>query len=202
MANQQSITKQEADRLMQNSCQTRGEEIFELAVIIKKKYGDEGIRKVEEKLSEWGYPTSLSQVRFADWYPEGLNVLLILAAREVFGWTDEDIFDYGKRMPKFSFGVKLFIKYFVSPKKTFELCSEYWQKFVTCGEIEPVEINETEKYCILRLKNYQFHPVMCHYFRGYFLAIAENAQKGEKMTIKETKCMFRGDPYHEYLMRW
>ena len=38
-----------------------------------------------------------------------------------------------------------------------------------------------EKYCILRLNDYKFHPIMCHYLQGFFLGVAENAAEAKTL---------------------
>jgi len=202
MSSQQSLTKQETDRIMQISCNTRGEEISGLAENIKKKYGEEGIRKVEEKLKELGYPTVFSKLQLTGWYPEGLNVLLILLSKEILGWTNEEIFEMGRKIPQLFFITKMFIKYFVSVKKTFDASNQYWRKFMTCGELEPFKFNEKEKYAIWRLKDYKFHPTVCFYLGCYFLGVAEIIIRSEKITMEETACVHRGNPYHEYTLHW
>ncbi|PIS38805.1 MAG: hypothetical protein COT34_01750 [Candidatus Nealsonbacteria bacterium CG08_land_8_20_14_0_20_43_11] len=202
MKNTPSLTKKQADELISFPCKTRGEEIYELAQIIKGHYGEEGMKKIEKKLADLGYPVKLEQIKMTDWYPEGLNVLVILIAQEIFGWSEEEVFTLGQQTPQFSFGAKLYIKYLSSPEKTFAFSPGYWHRFVTCGEIEAAEFNETKRSAVFRLKDYKFHPVMCQYFRGYFLAIARNALKSEKITMEETACMFKGAPYHEYTVHW
>jgi len=134
-----------------------------------------------------------------EWYQESLDVLATIVAKDLFGW--KDLFKFGYASPNFSFGVKLFLK-FSSAKRIFNEASKSWSKFLDVGTLESVIYNKKEKYVILRLKDYMFHPAMCPYYAGFFLKISRYVIKSEKITIKETKCMFKGDPYHEYLIRW
>ncbi|PIS38801.1 MAG: hypothetical protein COT34_01730 [Candidatus Nealsonbacteria bacterium CG08_land_8_20_14_0_20_43_11] len=99
-------------------------------------------------------------------------------------------------------GAKVYIKYFLSLQKTFNAVPQYWKKFETCGELELYKLNEKEKYLVMRLKNYDIHPIMCPYLGGYFLGLAQNIIRSDKITIEETACIYKGGAYHEYTIRW
>lgn len=194
--------KKEADRLMQIKGNSRGEILRTHAVYISYRKGEEGVRLVERKMEELGYPLKFKGIRPLSWYPEALSVLVILVAREVLKWEDSDIFDMGNSAPKYSFIVKLLMKYFISPKRCFEESSNYWRKHFDFGEMEASEFNEKEKYLVVRVEGYKFHPIICNFHAGYFLRVAQFVIKSEKTTIQETKCVYKGDPYHEYVIRW
>lgn len=169
---------------------------------IRDREGEEGAKKVLEKLKELGHPIYLQKLRSLGWVPTGLADLVVIAAKEVFNWTDKDIFDLGNQAPKFSFIVRLLMKTFLSLKRTFEECPKYWEKHYTTGKLEAVEFNEKEKYLVLQLKH-RCHPILCIFYTGYFLRIGQFVMPKEtKMTIEETKCMSRGAPYHEFIIRW
>ncbi|PIS38803.1 MAG: hypothetical protein COT34_01740 [Candidatus Nealsonbacteria bacterium CG08_land_8_20_14_0_20_43_11] len=202
MENQLPLSKEEARRLVEIPCLTRGEEISGAFNYIKVKYGQDGLKKVEENLKELGQPISFSELRLTAWYPEGLNVLVILAGQQAFGWTEKDIFEIGRDIVKVSFIAKILVKYVVSAKQTFELSSQQWHKFVSCGKLEPFVYNEEQRYAIWRLKGYKFHPLICPFLGGYFLGLAQNIVRSDKITIEETACMFKGAAYHEYTLRW
>ena len=55
---------------------------------------------------------------------------------------------------------------------------------------------------VFRLKNYETHPMMCIVFSGYFLQISKYVLNSKKVSIKETKCIFEGDSYHEFVINW
>jgi len=194
--------KKKADRLMNIECKTLGSEIQALLSYIQFKYGDEGLKKILDKCRDLGYPINQSQIRLGEWYKEGLNVLLFLLAKELFQWTDQDLFQMGRDTTKMSLGVKMFIKYFVSIKKVFQSCPGYWRKFMDCGNMEAHEFSNEKRYAIFRLTGYDFEPFMCHYFKGFIFGIAENALPGEHKLVEETACIYKGDPYHEFLVKW
>lgn len=196
------ITKKEVDALIAIPGNVRGAIILADAKYIRLKGGEETIEEIERRLKELGHPFLLKDVKPMEYYPEALSVLIILLAREILNLTDNDIFEMGQSAPKLSLFTSILIKYFVSIKKVFEESPKYWRASFDFGRIEPVEINEDKKYAIVRVIGYKFHPIMCIYHKGYFLQVAQFALGNKSATIEETKCVFRGDPYHEYIIRW
>jgi len=196
------LTKQEADNLMKIKGNVRGAVFYTHAVYIHYREGEKGIKTVEGKMGELGYPVKFGEIQHLGWYPESLSALTIIVAKEVFNWTEKDLFNMGNSAPKYSFIVRLLMKYFLSPRRTFAECPEYWQKHFDFGSLEPREFNEKERYVILRINGYKFHPFLCVYHAGYMLRIGQYVLNSKKIAIKEIKCMFGGDPYHEYMIRW
>lgn len=197
-----NFLKQEVGRLIKIKGNIRGVVFHSHATYIRYREGEKGIRAVEEKLKELGYLLNFKEIKKMEWYPEALSVLVILVAKEIFNWNNSDIFEMGNSAPKYSFIIGSLIKHFLSLKKVFEEVPKHWRKHFDFGEMESYKINEKEKYIVLRIKGYKFHPIICIYHAGYFLRIAQLSIESEKITIKETKCMFKGDSYHEYIIKW
>jgi len=200
--NKYKVTKEEAQRLMQIPGNVKGAVILADLEYVKRKGGKEAQKMIQKRLKELGYNISLEDIKPMDLYPEALSVLIILLAREVLELDENGIFEMGKAAPKLSLFIKLLTRFFLSIKKCFEEAPKYWRRHFNFGELEAVEFNEKEKYVIIRVKGYKFHPLMCHYHKGYFLEIAQMALGKRPVEIKETKCVFKGDPYHEYLITW
>ncbi len=195
--------KETANEIMKKEGGVRGEVFRTHAIYIRYREGEEGIKRVEEKMKELGYPIILDEVRTGDWHKEALSVLVILAAKEVFNWTEEDIFDMGNSAPKYSFIVKMFIKHLFSIKEVFEKSGQYWDKHYNFGSLQKGEFNEKEKYITIILKDHDFHELICGpYMKGYFMRIAQFSLKSEKISVEEIKCIFKGDPYNEYIIKW
>lgn len=194
--------KEEATKLLQISGNVRGEVFRANAAYIKYREGEEGLLILEEKLEELGYPLKFQGFKSFNWYPESLSVLVILIAKEIFHWSEQDVFEMGNSAPKYSFIVQLLMRHFLSPRKCFAESPKYWQAHFDFGELETFEFNEKEKYLIFQVKGYKFHPLLCIYHSGYFLRIAQLVIKSQKIKIKETKCVYKGDPYDEYLISW
>jgi hypothetical protein len=198
----QELTKEVAQKLMEIKGNVRGEAIRVTATFIQKKEGEKGLKDVEGKMAELGYPLNFNKIKPERWYPESLSVLVILVAKDLFDWSEKDIFELGNSAPKYSFIAKMLIRYFSSYKRFLKEVPKYWRKHFDFGELEVSEFNEEKRYLVLREKGYKFHPLLCVYHAGYYLRIAQYVIKSEKITIEETKCIFKGDPYHEYTIRW
>lgn len=196
------VTQKIADKLKKITGNVRGAVILEDIKFLERQGGKKVVKKLKQRIKELGLDISLEELRPMQFYPEHLSVLVILLNAEILNLDHEGIFRMGQENLKHSFFMKLFINYFVSVKRTFKEAPKYWQKHFDFGEIEPLELNEKEKYIIFRVKGYKFHPIMCTYHAGYFLKVAQMALGSKEATIEESKCMFRGDPYHEFILRW
>lgn len=187
--------------MMKSSTRVIGAVFEQHAKCIEQQEGEQGVRGVEEKMAELGYPLRFKDMKTFAFYPVGLADLVIIVAKEIFGWKEKDVFEMGNIAPKYSFIIKLLLKYFISLKRSLKEASTYWRKHFTEGELV-YELHEEEKYVVIRLKYKTTHPLMCIFYAGYFLRIAQYVIRSQKITIKETKCMFKGDPFHEYLITW
>ena len=168
---------------------------------IREREGEEGVKRVQKRLEELGYYLNLKEIKATERVPLSLSYLVVLIAKELFSWQDDDIFEMGNDAPKYSFIIKMVMKYFLSAKKSFRESPKYWRKHYNVGELQTYEFDEEKKYMILRLKH-QCPPTICTFYRGYFLRIAQYTIKSEKITIKETKCENRGDSCHEFVIKW
>ncbi len=195
--------KQEAELIMAIPGNVKGEVFRTHNIYIKYREGDEGIKNLEEKMTEIGFPIIFSEIKPGEWYKESLSVLVVLTAKIIFNWTEQDIYEMGNFAPKHSFIIKVFIKHFLSVKDVFERAGQYWQKHYDFGSFEKIEFNEEKKYIIVAIKDYSFHPIVCDtYFRGYFTAIAKLSLKSNNIITEITKNIFNGDGYNEYKISW
>jgi hypothetical protein len=199
----QELTKDIAKKLMEIEGETRGVVLKTDGEYILKEKGEEGLKKVEEELEGLGYPIKFKEIKTMDFFPVGLRVISLLTIKKIFNFDDEKIKEMGIFATKVSLIIKIFTRYFLSVKRVFYVeAPKIWRKHWTIGDLMPVEINEEKKYAILRLKNFSLHPVYCKYLEGYFPGPFQLMIKSSKMTCEETKCTFRGDEYHEYLIKW
>lgn len=201
MANSQ-ISEKEIKEIMESTGKVRGVVFQTDAEYILEKKGEEGLKILEKKTKELGYPIKYDQIKTMNWYQVGLRVFSLLAVEAAFNWGEKEIKDMGNSAPKYSFIVKIMMRYFLSPSKSFQESPKYWAKHYNVGELEAHEFNEEKRYLIMRLKTFKIHPILCVYYLGYYLRIAQYVLKSKEITIEETKCMFRGDSYHEYLINW
>lgn len=200
--NQQKITKEEADKLMAIPGNVIGAFILAKLEYTRQRWGEKIIKEIKKRLKELGYPVDIEEIKPMEKYPEALSVLITLLIKEVLSLTDEGIFEMGGAAIKLSPFIKILTKFFISIKKCFEQAPKYWGKYFDFGKIESVEFNEKEGYAILRVIDYKFHPIMCIFHKGYFTQVARIATGKKVIKIEETKCVYRGDPYHEYFVSW
>jgi len=194
--------KQTAKELMNIKGNIRGEGMLTDIEYIRYCKGEKGVKMLEEKLKELGQPINFKKIRPMEWYPVGWDVLKILCLKDIFNWNDKDIFKMANFAPKVSFLVKMLMKYFFSAERSFKESPKYWKQHFDFAELEAYRYNEKEKFMIFRVKNFKTHPIMCVVIAGYFLRMAQFVLRSEKISIKETKCVFKGAPYEEYLISW
>ncbi|KPJ54724.1 hypothetical protein AMJ47_03775 [Parcubacteria bacterium DG_72] len=194
--------KKEAQNLKKAKGNVRGEGILTDVEYVRLKKGEKGVMLVEKKMNELGCSIKFSEIKSMEWYPVWWDVLKILVIMDLFSWNEKDIFEMANFSPKISFLVKVLVKYFITIKKSFEQSPKYWRQHFDFGELEAYEFSEKEKKMVFRVKNYNIHPVMCTVFAGYFLRIAQFVVKSKKVDIEETKCVYKKDSYHEYVIRW
>jgi len=204
MLNLQNIDlKKEIEELKKLPGKERGVDIKYLVKDLIEREGKEGFEKVKAELKRLGYNLpDIEKIIDTEWIPVSLVNIFFVACVKLFNWQEEDIIEIGKNVWSFSSTLKrFFIKYFLSPEKTLKMGARNWRKFYSFGEVE-VEYDEKKKMTVFRFKNWKTHPFTCLYFQGVFSKLVEMTTGSKRVTAKETKCMFRGDPYHEYVFKW
>lgn len=202
----EEFTKEDAKMLVEDPETPglgRGEHLLIPLKQIRQNKGEESFKRVLKEMETLGYPINPEQLDALGWYPVGLRALMLVVLKKIFGLKDEDFMKLGEEAVAFSFIVRFFFKYFQSRRMAFKHTPDYWAKHYTCGRLEPVEFKESdqENYFTMRLHDFKVHPLFCPFFRGYFLQVSK-LLGGANATIEETKCMFKGDPYHEFLVKW
>ena len=195
------MKKTEIDALASINGRVRGA-VFETdAAYIRNRFGDEGIAKVETALQEMGHPVAYDKVNSMEWLPLGLRALSLLVIKDVFKWSDADIKDMGDAAPKYSFIVKLLMKFFVSPSMAFNHAPEYWVKHYDIGRLDPVELDEVSGNALINLYDFRVHPLYCRYLEGYFQRLFKFMYPNSCITIRETKCMCNHGSHHEFRVK-
>lgn len=193
-------TREEIQQLSQTAGQVRGATLQTDREYVKRHFGPDTLKKVEARLKDWGTPIDYEKIDAMTWYPAGLRPISLLAIKEVLGFNDEQIKAMGREAPKYSFLVKLLMKFFLSITQTFRNAPVYWKKHWTIGELELVSFDEKAKVMVLRLKGLKLHPIICKYEEGYFIGISSFVVKTTR--IEESQCSFQGAPFHEYKIYW
>ena len=173
---------------------------------ILEKKGEEGLRKVEKEMERLGYHIEYKKIKETEWYPAGLAVVSSYAIVTTFNWGKKELINMAQASPKVSFVLRFFMKYFASPEKMFKTAvPRLWERYYNIGSLEAIDFKRTKKdgYAVMRLKNFKLHPFYCFYLGYFFIGVFKLAEpKFKEITVEETKCMFRGDNFHEYLIKW
>jgi len=197
------LTKELAKKIMAFEGKIRGMDLKADAQFLLEREGKESLEKVKGKLKAVGFPIEYEKLNSMDFYPGGLKALSLLGIQAVLGYEDKDIEEMGRAAPKISLIVKLFIKYFGPASRFFfKESPKIWKKYWTVGEFVPHRLNEKEKFAIMQIKNLSLHPLYCAYLKGYFSTLTKMVVGGKKVTCQETKCTFKGDKFHEFLLKW
>ena len=195
------INKEIAEKLMEIEGETRGVSFQADGEFIIKEKGKEGLKKLEEKMAEIGYPIRYKEVKPMDFFPLGLRLISLLVIQELFNFDKEKIREMGAFQTKISLIVKLFMQYFGSVNILAKQAPKMWRKYYTIGDLKVPEISNEKRYGIIKVENFALHPIHCQVLEGYFANIIKMVVNSP-VNCKETKCTFRGDEYHEFLLKW
>ena len=195
------ISKKEIDDSMKLKGEARGVAIRDDLDFVIETKGKEGLKKVEDKMAELGFPLKYKEIKPMHFYPMGLANLCLLVIKDVFNFNEDDLRKWGASLVKFSIFSKIFMKYFGSFKLIAKESPKNWRNHYTIGTLEMPEYSHKKRYTILRLRDFKAHPIHCPILEGFFARISQMVVK-HPATCKETKCMFKGDKYHEFLITW
>lgn len=187
--------------LLEIKGQCRGLALIDNLEFIKAKEGKEGIERFEKAMAEAGYPFRGQEIKPMKFYPLGLEAVILLAIQKAFGYSDEKFVEVGSVNARQSLVVRLFAKYFVSLSKVLNEAQRMWERYYTIGRLEPLVLDETGKKIILRVTDFKMHPLHCQILKGYFSEVVKMIV-GSPAKIQETKCPFRGDRDHEFVLTW
>lgn len=194
--------QQSLDRIVRYNAKTKGDLLGVSAKYLEKIGKKESIPLIEKRMADFGYPFNLNNVSIMSWYPVEAEMALFFSLIEVLGWDEKNIKEFGKNFTKLSFLERIMARYFITTKKTYAEASNIWRRHMDTGHLETPEYNETGKYCILRLKGLDLHPLYCIFLAGMFETMATYITKAKKNSCVESKCIFKSEPYHEFIVRW
>lgn len=195
------ISKNELEELMSLKGEVKGTGIKTHGDFILKEEGRRGLKRLEDALAGAGYPIKFKDVKSTIFYPFGVEAIVLLAIKRLFNYDDKKFNEMGRFHAKSSLLIRLFMKYFVSMERIAKQGPNLWRKYFSVGDLEIIEIDKKKKCVILRVKNFKFHPLHCQVLTGSIPIIIQMIV-GQKVEGKETKCIYRGDEYHEFLLQW
>jgi len=198
---EQIISQEELDELMKIEGEARGLMLKGYTNFILKEEGREGLKKLEDAMAELGYPIKHREIKATNFYSIGLDNLLLLSIKKLFNYDDKKFREIGEFQAKSPLIIRLFVKYFISLEKAVKAAPQMWRKYFTVGNMKMVDFDKEKKHVILRLENFRLNLPHCQLIIGFISALIKIIV-GSKVICEETKCIFRGDEYHEFLLKW
>lgn len=172
-------------------------------IFIELQKVENGLDLVEQEMAVMGFPFHFSTIKSStDLVPLSVRIASLLAMRKVFHLHDEHIKEIGRLATKSSFFTKLVLRYLISPEKMAKEIPRHWQRHYSIGSMDPGEIHDDEHFEIVRLKDFNVHPIYCIYLSGYIQGMMELIGTYSNLVVEETKCQHKGDDVHEFRISW
>ncbi len=194
------LNKEVVKKLMKLKGETRGFNILPDRKWILKNKGEEGLEKVEKEAAKAGYPLHYDDLKVMSFYPAGLRAISLLSIKKAFDLDNEGIRGVCEFHLKQNLITKLFTKYFYSIPSTLKNAPKMWERHWTKGKFIVEEYDEEEKRVVIKIKDFEVHPVFCRCLEGYFAALANLVVGGNEAVCREKKCTFDEDNLHEYVI--
>lgn len=196
------LDKTQIKKILKIKGEVRGATLVGDKEYILSHCGERKLEEIEKKLQDLGVKLNYKEIKDLHFYPIGLRIISLLAIKEVCDLSEEEIKNLCSLQPKFSLIVKIFARFLLSPRKALEQTSKFWREYFTVGDLVLKDFNEEKGYVVFRLKNFKLHPLYCKCLEGYIKGIVEIIVRSDKVECKETKCVFKGDSYHEFVAKW
>ena len=187
--------------MMSKKGEVRGVSLEADVEFVMKKKGQKGVEELEAIFSQAGYPFKYKEIRIADFYPIGLKAVMLLAVKRVFEFKDEDFVGMGRFGASLPQVMRIFLRFFGSPRMLARSAPKMFRKYYTVGELSVPDFSEKERYARTRIKDFDLSPLHCKCHTGYLARMVEMIIKSPA-TCRESKCIHQGDEYHEFLIHW
>jgi hypothetical protein len=196
------LTKEEVQRIAKIKGNVSGTILKAYYDFIVDHIGEDGAKKIEERLTNLGCPIKFKEAFSFKWYPKAYSSLICMAFLEIAGWDEKRAFEVGYDAPAYSVLTKLLMKYF-SIERILKESPRHWRQHFDFADMKCVEYKPEEKCAILRLNGFKkFHPTVYFYIWGYLTRLIEMATKGKEVKVEQTKSLYNNDPYDEFKIIW
>lgn len=195
------ITIKEIEELKKIKGELRGSGVKEEFDFVLKEEGREGLRKLEENLERLGFNLKREEIKIMSFYPLSHYAVAQLLMKRLFSWDNKKLQEMGRFESKSSLIMRLFMKYFVSVEAAAEQASKMWEKYYTVGNLSITKIDKENHIAIIRLEDFYCHSINCETLKGYFASVVQMVT-GKEVECRETKCIHKGDDYHEFYLKW
>ncbi len=182
----------------------RGADIHYLINYVKVKEGINGYRRLLDELEKNGYnPPNTEKIKNDDWISCSIPTIYMVAMAKYFFWTTKDLEELGENLITFTPSLaRFYIKYLSTLRQAAEKGIKEWQTHFNFGRLELANLDEKNKTLTMRLRDFHLHPVVCYFHAGVMKKIISLNSKSPEVNYKETKCIYNGDPYHEWIYNW
>ena len=82
------INKKELENVMEIKGEVRGAVFQTDAKYVLEREGEEGLKKLEERVKKLGYKIDYRTAKATNWYPAILRIISLLLIKDTFGWPD------------------------------------------------------------------------------------------------------------------
>ncbi len=196
------IKEEKIKKYLKIPVKIRGDAIKTDFTYIQRHEGSEALKKLCKKIKEFDNSFDYKKIKKTEWVPAGWKIILMQLGREMFGWEDKDIINMGYEEPTSSFLIKTSLKYFISIEKNFKEIPKHWFKYWSQGDFIPYKLSIKEKKAIVKLKKFKVHPDICLYILGLIRSFSELILNQKGVEVEESKCVFNGDSFHEFIIKW
>ncbi len=195
------VSQEEIGEFKKIKGEVKGVSLKENFDFVLKEEGEAGLKKLEDALYEAGCPLKYQEIKSMIFYPLWLDAVLLTAVVRLFGYEEEKLREMGRFEPKNSLIIRIFIRYFISLERAAQEVPKMWRQTFTVGDLRVKELDKKAGCGTLILENYRFIPLQCQILQGYFSSVLQMIV-GKEVSCQETKCVFRGDEYHEFSFHW
>ncbi len=196
------LLKREISEIMKGKGKERANDIQYIVEYIKEKEGENGFNDLVKELEEYDFKLpDVDKLNSMEWVPRFVPRVFLIGAIRFFDWTQEEVFEMGRRVVASFSSIKFLLKWFPSSKNTITMAINNWNKYSTQGEANLISFDKKNKKCILEVKNFDIQPVITIYYEGIFAKIIEIATGSKKVKIKETENK-NEHKYHKFIIKW
>jgi len=194
------ITAKQAQELMKLNGTVRGVAFRIDYDNINALFGKDKVKIVEDYIKKLGIEVNYESFRNTALYPVGLRFISLIAIKDVFKLTDNDIKKMGFNAPRVSFIVKLFTRAFLSVDALLTRANIIWKKHFN-GSLKVIKYSKQKKFITAQLEGFVSHKIFCVYLGGYFESIVSLTLPNNKVTAREILCDNKKG-IHRFKLTW
>ena len=173
---------------------------------IKQKRGEDGVNAVLEEMRKRGYNYDFRKMKRvsgeAKWVSGEVRKVFLEVTMGALGWDEKRIFDMALNAPRMSLVIKLLFGLYLTVERVFKAAPDMWAAhYSPTTAFKVAELKIKQGYARVIIENFDISPIFCEYMRGYITGVGKLTEARD-VKVEETKCTFRGDEYHEYMVTW